>query len=123
MALKTWIADIKTAENGSGSEAQLEQDGAPGMGKQIIRCGDYPLPGEAEAEKILFAARDQIMKGGVFHFTEETKAAEAEINKTYKAILSGGRDFVALRTACTQWVEVSRKAPRPPDTVSLFEGS
>ena len=122
MALKTWIHDTKTAEGGSGSEAQLEPAGAPGQGSPVIRCADYPLPGEKEADAILFAARDEIIKGGVFHFTPETRAAEAEVSRTHKAILGGGSGFAALRAACARWVEVARKPPAPPAMASLFEG-
>jgi len=80
------------------------------------------LPGEKEADAILFGARDEVIRGGVFHFTPETQAAEVEVNRTYKAILDGGRDFAALRAACARWVEVARKPPAPPDMASLFEG-
>jgi hypothetical protein len=104
MALKTWIDDIKTAEGGSGSEAQLEQ------------------AGEKAADIILFGARDQIIKGGVFHFTPETHAAEMEVDRAYKAILEGGRDFATLQAACARWVEVAQKPPAPPVMASLFEG-
>jgi len=121
MALKTWI-DTKTAEGGSASEAQLEQAGALETVNMIIRCADYPRPGELEADKILFGARDEVIKGGVFHFTPETQAAEVEANQKYKDILDGGRDFAALRAACARWVEVARKPPAPPDMASLFEG-
>jgi hypothetical protein len=120
MALKTWIKDIKTAEGGSESEALPGQVSGPGTGTPIIRCADYPLPGEKEADAILFGARDEIIKGGVFHFTPETKAAEVEVNRTYKAILDGGRDFVTLRAACVRWVEVARKPPAPPVMAELF---
>lgn len=122
MALKTWIDDIKTGEGGSGSEALPGRVNAPGTGRPIIRCADYPLPGEKEADEILFGARDNIIAGGVFHWTPETQAAETEINKTYKAILDGGQDFAALRAACARWVEAAGKPPVPPDMASLFEG-
>ena len=122
MALKTWIKDTKTAERGSESEAQLEQAGAQGQGNTGIHYANYPLPGEVEADKILFGARDEVIKGGIFHFTPETQAAEAEVNLAYKAILQGGRDFAALRAACARWVEVARKPPAPPVMASLFEG-
>jgi len=122
MALKTWIKDIKTAEGGPGSEAQLEPADAPGQGTPIIRCADYPLPGELEADKIVFGARDEIIKGGVFHFTPETQAAEAEVSRTHKAILDGGSGFAALRAACARWVEVARKPAAAPVMASLFEG-
>jgi len=122
MALKTWIKDTKNAEGESASEAQLEPAGAPGQVNPIIRCADYPLPGEKEADAILFGARDEVIKGGVFHFTPETQAAEMEVNRTYKAILDGGRNFAALRAACARWVEVARIPPAPPAMASLFEG-
>lgn len=122
MALKTWIDDIKTTEGGSESEAQLEQAGAPGTGTPIIRCADYPLPGEKDADAILFSARDEVIKGWVFYFTRETQAAEVEVNQAYRAILEGGLDFAGLRAACTRWVEVARKPPAPPVMLSLFEG-
>jgi hypothetical protein len=122
MALKAWIDDIKTAAGGGKSEAQIERAGAPETGIPIIRCGDYPLPGESEADKILFAARDEIVKGGVFHFTAETQAAETEVNKSYKAILKGGSDFKALCEACAQWVKAARTKPAAPGTVDLFPG-
>ncbi|KAF0158822.1 MAG: hypothetical protein FD159_909 [Syntrophaceae bacterium] len=113
MALKTWIDDIKPAQSGTESEVQLEPVGAAPK--------DY-LPGEKEADEILFGARDEIIKGGVFHFTQETQAAEITVNRTYKAILDGGRDFEALRVACTHWSAAARKAPVPPVMASLFEG-
>ncbi len=122
MALKTWIKDTKTAEGGSGSEAQLEPACVPGTENPIIRCADYPLPGEKEADQILFGARDEVIKGGIFHFTQETQAAEVDINRTYKAILDGGSDFAALREACTRWVRSARTKPAPPVMASLFEG-
>lgn len=120
MALKTWIKDTKSADGGSASEAQLDQTGAPGQGNPVIRCADYPLPGEKEADAILFGARDEVIRGGVFHFTPETQAAEMEVNRTYKAILDGGSGFEALRAACARWVEVAGTSPPPPDTGELF---
>lgn len=101
---------------------KTEQTGAPNQGNPIIRCADYPLPGELEADKILFGARDEIVAGGVFRFTPETQAAEMEVNRTYKAILDGGRNFAALRAACARWVETARKPPAAPVMASLFEG-
>lgn len=124
MTLKAWIDDIKSAEGGSESEARLEQASAPETGKPIIRCGDYSLPGEKEADWILFVAVDMVLKIGVYNGkTPECRAAETEVNRTYKAILDGGRDFAALREACAQWIEAATSPPAPPDTVSLFEGS
>jgi hypothetical protein len=104
------------------SDDESETPGTPETGNPVIRCADYPMPGEVEADKILFGARDEVIKGGVFHFTPETQAAEAEVNQTYKAILDGGRGFAALRAACARWVEVARKPPAPPVMASLFEG-
>ena len=104
MALKTWIDDIKTVEGGSKSEALLD-----------------PFSGEKEADDILTGARDEIVKSGVFYFTLETQAAETDIDKTYKAILEGGRDFAALRAACDRWIEAAKKPPAPPVMASLFE--
>lgn len=89
------------------SEDDMERSGIPETGKPIIRCGDYPLPGEKEADEIIFGARDEIVNVGVFHFTPETQAAEVEVNRTYKAILDGGHDFAALKEACSHWVEAS----------------
>lgn len=121
MALKTWIKDTKTAERGSGSEAQLEQAGAPGQGNSVIRCADYPLPGELEADKIVFGARDEVIRGGVYYWkTAEHQAVEAEVNQTYKAILDGGQNFAALRAACARWVVMARTPPAPPETGALF---
>jgi hypothetical protein len=108
MALKTWINDIKTGEGGSESEALPGQASAPGTEALIVRCGDYPLPGEAEADVILFGARDEIAAGGIYHFTPDTQVAEVEVNRTYKAILEGGSNFDALRDACARWVQTSR---------------
>lgn len=104
------------------SDDESETSGTPETGNPIIRCADYPLPGELEADRILFGARDEVIKGGVFHFTPETQAAEMEVNRTYKAILDGGRNFAALRAACARWVEVARIPPAPPAMASLFEG-
>lgn len=105
MTLKAWIDEIKTAESVGKSEAQLAQASAPGTGTPIIRCADYPLPGEKQADEIIFGARDEIVAGGVFHFTPQTDAVELEINRTFKAILAGGSDFNSLRAACARWVE------------------
>lgn len=113
MALKSWIDEIKTDENGQKSEAPLEPAGAPAV---------IFLPGEKEADQILFAALDQIKKDGVFHYSSETAAAEMDIDRTYKSIINGGHDFAALRAACGRWVEAARQAPDPPETISLFSG-
>ena len=102
------------------SDDESETSGTPETVNPIIRCADYPLPGELEADRILFGARDEVIKGGVFHFTPETQAAEMEVNRTYKAILDGGRNFAALRAACARWVEVTRIPPAPPETGALF---
>ncbi len=104
------------------SDDDTETSDTPETGNPVIRCADYPLPGELEADKILFGARDEVIKGGVFYFTRETQAAEVEVNQAYKAILEGGLDFAGLRAACTRWVEVARKPPAPPVMASLFEG-
>lgn len=121
MALKAWIDDIKTDESGWKSEAQLEQADAPGADVSInLKCADYHLPGELEADKILFVARDEIIKGGVFHYTPETQAAEVAVNQAYKAILSGGSDFDSLRAACARWVLKARTKPAPPVMAELF---
>lgn len=119
MALKAWIDDIKTAGSGEKSEAQLKQGIARGT-ESIIHCADYPLPGEAEADEIVFSARAEIVNGGVFHFTAETQAAEAEVNRTYKAILTGESDFDSLRAACARWVKAAQTRPAPPVMASLF---
>lgn len=118
MKVKSFLNQLHTET----PDSKTEQTGAPGQGNPVIRCADYFLPGEKEADAILFGARDEVIRGGVFHFTPETQAAEVEVNRTYKAILDGGRDFAALRAACARWVEVARKPPAPPDMASLFEG-
>jgi len=107
MHFKNWIDDIKTDDIDQRADAPAESF----------------LPGEKEADKILFAARDQIVKNGIFHFTPETAEAEMDIDRTYKAIINGGHDFTALSAACDRWIEASRKAPAPAETVSLFDGS
>jgi len=94
MALKTWIDEIKTDGSGEKSEALLKQDQAP---------VEVFLPGEKEADIILFGARDRIVSCGVFHWTPETQVAEAEVNQAYKAILAGGHNFAALRDTCARW--------------------
>jgi hypothetical protein len=105
---------VKSFLNQSLTQTQTE------TGEPTIRCADYLLPGEAEADKILFAARDEIVAGGVYHFTPETDATELEINRTYKAILAGGSDFDSLRDACARWVAVARKPPAATGTAPLF---
>lgn len=105
MALKTWIDEIKTAESDPKSEANIEPAGA---------LQSDLLPGEKEADVFLFGARDQIVSAGAFHWTPEIEAAEIEVNKTYKAILSGGRDFTALRVSCAHWIEAVKKATAQP---------
>jgi hypothetical protein len=110
MALKAWI-----------SEAIRETGEAPGAGLSInLRRTDYPLPGELEADKNLFSARDEIIAGGVFYFTPETQAAEAAVSRAYKAILNGGSDFDSLRAACARWVEAAQTRPAPPVVGELF---
>lgn len=114
MALKTWIDEIETAQGGLRSEAPLEPDSA--------QAGNY-LPGEKEADQILFGARDQIVASGIFHVSPETQKAEKEIYRTYKAILNGDNDFTALRKSCASWIEAARNIPAQPSTTSLFGGS
>ncbi len=95
------------------SKDVVKTSGAPGTKNPIIRRPDYPLPGEKEAEAILYGARDEIIRDGVYNWrTAECEMAELDINKTYKAILNGGRDFAALREACARWVLVARMNPR-----------
>jgi len=111
MALKSWIDEIRTDKSGSQSGALLDPAGAP---------AEESFPGEKEADKILFTAQALIIEGGVFYGTPETRAAEADVDRSYKAIINGGRDFDALVAACTRWVEAARKAPAPLETISLF---
>jgi len=114
MALKTWIDDIKTAEGGLESEALHGQTSAPETERPINCYGDFPLPGEKEAERILFVTTDMIIKIGVYNWkTPACRAAEIEVNRTYKAILDGGKDFAALRAACAQWIEAAGKPTAP----------
>lgn len=85
-------------------------------------CSGDDLSGVVEGEKILFWARDEILRGGIYHFTEENKAVELDIDKHFKEIRNGNKDLLALAHACLKWIEVSRIPPRPPEkeTVSLF---
>lgn len=121
MKLRAWIDEVESAEGGGESEAIRERASAPGnkIPGGLKWAGRFLL-GEAEADEILFAARDQIIAGGVYHFTPETDAAELEINRTYKAILAGGSDFDSLRAACFRWVAAARTKPAPSDSAGLF---
>ncbi|MDD3954288.1 MAG: hypothetical protein PHY82_10285 [Lentisphaeria bacterium] len=105
MKLKSWIDELETAEGEPESGAQIEPGDAPA--EQIT----FDLL--AAADRLLLGARDAIIRGGVYNWkTAECEAAELDINKTYKAILNGGRDFAALREACARWVLAARIKPR-----------
>ncbi len=80
------------------------------------------IPGEAEADQILFAACDEIVAGNVFNSTDETRAAEADVNRAYKDILNGGSDFNALRQSCACWIQAAGQKPAVPETISLWPG-
>lgn len=108
MTIKNWIDDIK---NNDESGALREQDPA---------VEDESFPGEREADKILFGARDRIVTGGIFYWTPETRAAEDEVNRTYKEIIIGGKDFESLRKACVRWVIAAQTKPEEPVTADLF---
>lgn len=113
MALKTWINETKKTGSGLTSEAQLDPAGAQ-------RKEDFP--GEKEADKIIFSARDRIVAGGVFYGTPETRAAEDDVDRTYKAIMTatGEKDFESLRKDCVRWVIAAQTKPGAPETAKLF---
>lgn len=115
MSFKTRLEKIKEDEKLAGIMDSQGEDRPATL--------DGFLPGEKEADVILFGARDRIVEGGVFHFTPETIAAEEEVDQTYKTILEGGHDFAALSAACSRWVSASGQAPAPPVTMALFSGS
>lgn len=113
MEVTPFVDRINPQKTGSGpkSEAQLEQAGAP---------SEESFPGEKEADAILFSACSKIISGGIFYGTPETRAAEDDVDATYKAIMQGGKDFEELRKACVRWVIAAQIKPAAPETAKLF---
>ena len=56
--------------------------------------------------QILLGARDEIVKGGTWHPSPETRAAEQEIERIQKEILAGNGTISEFKEVCEQWKKV-----------------
>lgn len=98
MSFKTRLEKIKEDEKLAG--IMPDSQGA-----------DRTIAPEDLADEILMSSHYAVVEGGVFYDSPEEKAAEADINKAFKAILNGGNDFATLREACDRWQLVATSKP------------
>ena len=94
MSFREWIeTKVETPAQGGGMgprEPKAEPDGRS-------------ITVEEAAWAILTKTRDEILQGGSWRSSPETRAAEAEINERYLAVTAGKSPLTAFAVACEKW--------------------
>ena len=79
----------------------------PSKAESLLAEGKIKLtPLEEILDSILLEARDKIIQvhnGRQYHATDEIKALEDEIDRLYKAVLSGQGSLSDFQRACQKW--------------------
>lgn len=90
MAFRPWIL-----------EEEKENNIAP---DQALPMAEAPQSLEELAWRIIITARDEIVRGGVWKYSEDVEAAEKEITEAYQEFMAGrGGGVDDLRAACERW--------------------
>lgn len=108
MSFKTRLEKIKEDEKLAG--ILPDSQAAAQIEKNISTKVENQIP-ETMADEILMRARNAIIESGMFYISPEVRAAEADINQAFKAILNGGEDYAALREACERWKLAATSKP------------
>ena len=99
MSFREWIetnAETPPATSAQG-EAQCESKAETAERRMTL---------EEMAWDILTKTRDEILQGGRWQSSPETRAADAEINELYQAVTAGGATLEAFAGACAKWKRV-----------------
>ena len=89
MAFRPWIL-----------EDEKENNIAP---DKALPMAEAPQSLEERAWRIIITARDEIMRGGVWKYSEDVETAETAITNAYQEFMAGRGGMDDLRAACERW--------------------
>jgi len=96
MSFREWI------ETKAETPALTLAQGEALSGPKTVTAGRR-MSVEEVAWSVLLKIRDEILRGGRWQSSPETRAAEAEINELYLAVTAGKALLAAFAVACRKW--------------------
>ena len=78
---------------------------------------------EEFAWEIIVTVRDEIIRGGIWKYSEDVAAAEKEVTETYHEFIADRGSMDDLQAACERWKQAGSSKDKPGETFdqrSLF---